>query len=226
MRREAGWIWREQGGRTLKHEFTFGKVRVTAGAALTAAILCYLGQENLLLLFGLSGMLHELGHWFAAWLCGVPVEGLRISVSGGAMQLGRRCAPAQEALILAAGPVINLLEAGLCARLGLELAAGAALLLGLLNLLPAGPLDGGQLVRLLFSGIFGPGLGETIARAVSLLTEAGLLLTGGALFFGAKGTPALLFFALWLLIFTIYSLFPLPFPHATGKIEKIKKDTM
>lgn len=191
---------------------------------LVIALLYYLGEEELLLAFGLSALIHELGHWGAAWLCGVPVEGLRISASGGAMQLRTRCPPAEEALILAAGPMMNLLEAGLCVHLGLELAAGAALLLGLLNLLPAGPLDGGQLVRLLLSGILGLERGETLAGVVSLLTEGGLLLAGGLLFFRAGGTPALLFFALWLLIFTIYSLFPLPFFSVTGKIKKIQKD--
>ncbi len=188
----------------MKREFAFGKIRITAGAALAGALLLYLGQEEMLLLFGLSGALHELGHWLAARLCGVPVEGLRVSASGGAMELGRWCAPGQEALILAAGPVMNLLEAGLCVRMGLEPAAGAALLLGVLNLLPAGPLDGGQLMGLLLSEVFGPERGARAAGGISL-AAAGLLLAGGVLFFRAGGTPALLFFAIWLLIFTIYS---------------------
>ena len=121
------------------------------------------------------------------------------------MELSRQCPPAQEAVILAAGPMVNLLETGLCVHLRLELMAGAALLLGMLNLLPAGPLDGGQLVGLLLTQAFGPEGGERAARVVSLLTEAGLLAAGAVLFFWARGTPALLFFALWLLIFTIFS---------------------
>ena len=165
---------REQEGRTLKHEVSLGRIRITAGALLIGALLCYLGQEQILLAFGTSALLHELGHWIAAWFCGVPVEGVRVSASGGAMELSRQCPPAQEAVILAAGPMVNLLEAGLCVHLGLELMAGAAVLLGMLNLLPAGPLDGGQLVGLLLTQAFGPKAGERAARGVSLLAEAGL----------------------------------------------------
>jgi Zn-dependent protease len=87
----------------------------------------------------------------------------------------------------------------------------------MLNLLPVAPLDGGQLLRLILSGLLGEKVGERVAGGVSLTTLAGLLVVGGWLFRSANGTPALLFFALWLLFFTISSFFPCHFPGSQVK---------
>jgi stage IV sporulation protein FB len=118
-------------------------------------------------------------------------------------------------MILAAGPVVNLVQAGLCARMGYDLLAGAGLILGLLNLLPIGPLDGGGLLRLLCQFLLGPWAGERAAGVVSLVFLGGLVYGGWVLLVRANGTPALLLFALWLFFFTISSFFPCHFslPH-------------
>jgi stage IV sporulation protein FB len=194
-----------------------GKLTLSPGAAVLLAALLYFGEEKTLVAYGLAALLHEGTHWLAAWCCGLSFDRLDITLSGGAMSLTGYCPPWQEGIILLAGPICNLLQGWVCVRLGWLHGAGAALVLGMLNLLPIAPLDGGQLLRLILSNLLGEKVGERAAGTVSLLALAGLLAAGYWLFRWANGTPALFFFALWLLFFTISSFFPCHFPGSQVK---------
>jgi stage IV sporulation protein FB len=185
-----------------------GKLSLSPGAAVLLAALLYFGEEETLLAYGLAALLHEGAHGLAAWCCGLTLERLDITPSGGAMCLAGACPPWQEGVILLAGPVCNLLQGWVCVKLGWFHGAGAALVLGVLNLLPVAPLDGGQLLRLMFTSLWGNHAGERASGGVSFLTLFGLLAAGSWLVQSANGTPALLLFALWLLFFTISSFFP------------------
>jgi Zn-dependent protease len=110
--------------------------------------------------FFLSVLAHELGHALVARALDLPVTAVTVFHLGGMTQLGRDPDdPRDEALVAAAGPLVNLLVAG-----GLLLAGAAAGpttltggtlvflaylngTLGVFNLLPGHPLDGGALVR-------------------------------------------------------------------------------
>jgi len=127
-----------------------------------------------LLLFA-SVLAHELAHAFMARFRGVPVLGITLFIFGGVAQISDEPdTPATEFLIAIVGPLISFVIAILCAAIwlwlqaftglglpGRGLAATIALyvsvvafylaqtnfLLGVFNLLPGFPLDGGRVLR-------------------------------------------------------------------------------
>ncbi|MFB4310095.1 M50 family metallopeptidase [Actinomadura sp. GTD37] len=111
------------------------------------------------LLYG-SVFVHELSHAVTARIFGLPVRSVTLHVLGGETAIEREAPnPGREFLIAFAGPLTNLVLAGLgllahatlalpdVALLLLEALTFANLLVGLFNLLPGLPLDGGRLVR-------------------------------------------------------------------------------
>ncbi len=121
---------------------------------------------TVLALFGCV-LLHELGHALMARRYGIATEDITLYPIGGVARLNRiPRSPGAELAIALAGPAVNFaIVAGL---LGLDLlgligpwpgAAGALvgmnLMLGLFNLIPAFPMDGGRVLRALLSGWLG-----------------------------------------------------------------------
>jgi Zn-dependent protease len=110
--------------------------------------------------FGFSVLVHELAHAVVARALGLPVTSITVFHLGGTTQLAREPEDwRDESLVASAGPLINLALAG-----GLLVAAsvagrgsptGAVLAvlgylngsIGVFNLLPGHPLDGGSLLR-------------------------------------------------------------------------------
>ena len=116
-----------------------------------------------------SVLLHELGHSLVALRQGVKVKSITLFLLGGVASVERECSTARGALMVAAaGPAVSLvLGIGLLASthgashltpvLGqvVERLGALNLVLGLFNLLPGLPLDGGLIVKALvweFSG--------------------------------------------------------------------------
>ncbi len=147
----------------------------------------------------LAAAMHEGGHLAALAIFHVPVLGLRLGAMGAVIFAPgvNRLSYGRELLVTLAGPMVNLLSApllaALSARLGWEwgyLFAGAHTVLGVYNLLPIPPLDGGRALYLLLAWRWGPDAGERVATlagvsAAATLTVLGAYLTltfGGALF--------------------------------------------
>jgi Zn-dependent protease len=131
---------------------------VTRGAAwlhaITAAILLFA-----------SVFLHELSHALVARHHGVRVSGIRLHVFGGVSELeSEPPTPRAEFLIAAVGPLTSFVIGALCYGLGRALAdvpwlaaltgylAAVNLIVGLFNLVPGFPLDGGRLLRAMLWG--------------------------------------------------------------------------
>ncbi len=142
---------------------------------LTGAIF---GVIVTLLLFAIV-VLHELGHSFAALRYDVPVEEIVLLPIGGVAKLARIPEnPRQEFIIAIAGPLVNFVLAAVLVVLGvalgpllgfsfspvMEFGFGdlsltavfnyifvSNLFLGLFNLLPAFPMDGGRVLRALLA---------------------------------------------------------------------------
>lgn len=105
-----------------------------------------------------SIVIHELSHALVARRYGIPVTRIDLWVLGGVAHLARDAqTPRQEATIAVAGPLSSLMLGGVAAvgAFVLDGIAGATLgylaginvLLGLFNLLPGAPLDGGRVLR-------------------------------------------------------------------------------
>lgn len=125
-----------------------------------------------------SVFVHELSHALTARLFGLPVRSVTLHILGGETLIERESpTPGREFLIAFAGPLTNLVlaAAGLLAWLTLPLSPVAELLVtaltlanlvvGLFNLLPGLPLDGGRLVRAAVWKITGRGRDGTVAAA-------------------------------------------------------------
>ena len=109
---------------------------------------------NVLLALGVLAvtlLIHELAHALAAKRLGLKVIDITIWPLGGMARMeGLSGHPTHEALVAAAGPVANLVLAAVCAFIPGDVAHLTAminLILGLGNLVPAFPLDGGRLLR-------------------------------------------------------------------------------
>ena len=146
-----------------------------AGLGTTGAIF---GVLVTLLLFVIV-VLHELGHSTVAQHYGIPVKDIVLLPIGGVAQMERIPEePAQEFLIAIAGPLVNFVLAGLMILANLAFGLGgnlgnplavlaglggislasvfnylfiANLFLGVFNLIPAFPMDGGRILRALLA---------------------------------------------------------------------------
>ena len=118
-----------------------------------------LGLLTALLLFG-SVLAHELGHSFVAIRQGIKVQSITLFIFGGLASLEKESdAPGDAFWVAIAGPAVSLLLFGILTTLGLTahitgpLAAITAVLasvnlsLGLFNLIPGLPLDGGNILK-------------------------------------------------------------------------------
>lgn len=162
---------------------------VLVGHALLPAVAMALAGA---LLFFLSILVHEFAHALEAQHRGVQVRGITLFLFGGATEMSAEVRrPRDEFALTAIGPFSSIVLAalfGLVAvyteRLGLAPVAQVAgllgwinLALGVFNLLPGAPLDGGRILRALVWAVTGDR-----ARAVRVAARAGQVI--GALIVG------------------------------------------
>ena len=157
-----------------------------------------LASSQLLAALLFAALCHELGHYLLLRRLGAEVELLRITPFGAEMKVsGRsRLSYGGEILAVAAGPAINLLLAPVLAITGqwwdtIYLFAGAQMILGLFNLLPIRPLDGGTLFWLLLAWCIDPFAADRGTRAAEWLMITGLTFAGVMLWY-KTGSPFLL----------------------------------
>lgn len=160
--------------------------------------------SSLIYLSGLfaSVLAHELGHALVARRYGIPTLEIVMYPIGGVARLGRSPEPREEIWITAAGPLVNFVITGLIVgflilqgplppleslkqptpqSFLLRLAA-SNLGLGLFNLLPAFPMDGGRLLRALLalrlSRPRATAISSNIGKAIALAMGLYALVTG------------------------------------------------
>ena len=183
-----------------------GRYAVQMSPEVSVPISWALALATALLLFA-SVLLHELGHAVMAIREGVKVLSITLFHLGGIARVERDCDTAMGSLrIAAAGPLVSLLlalallqAAGpssqispvlpvLCTQIGL-----LNLMLGLFNLLPGLPLDGGLILKALvwkFSGSQQRGVQVASASGRALSTL--MILLGGMLLLQGGGFNGLM----------------------------------
>jgi len=150
------------------------------------------GVQTVLLLLSVFGcvLLHEFGHALMARRFGIETEDITLYPIGGVARLRRMPrAPGAELLIALAGPAVNFAIVGALTVLGAvglgQVVDGSGLgyflsellvvnlILGLFNLIPAFPMDGGRVLRALLSGWLGRAqatiIAATIGRTLAVL---------------------------------------------------------
>jgi Zn-dependent protease len=159
----------------------------------------YLVSVAFVLLLYLSVLIHELAHCVVARAFRLAVRRVLLYPLGGFSEIEQEPpTPSQEFLVSVAGPVISLVLAGIAAGLTRVVPDGlpnllidqlfrANLLVGIFNLLPGLPLDGGRIFRAGVWKITGKAVTATIAAAwagrvlaVALIVVP-IALTGGHL---------------------------------------------
>ena len=139
-----------------------------------------LGLVGAILLFA-SVLLHELGHSLVSRWRGLRVDNITLFIFGGVSNITREPTTARDEFsISVVGPVISLVLAAVFWLLGRLLspdsAAGAVagylayanLLLGLFNIVPGFPLDGGRVLRSIIWAVTGQ-----MSRATQIATYVG-----------------------------------------------------
>lgn len=162
---------------------------------------------RLLFWFGVSCLVHELGHMAAVRLLGGRVRSIQLTGVGAVIHPSRDrlFSYGEECLTAAAGPAASFLLAGVAALWGRQfggvdayLLTGLSLALGVFNLLPAGPLDGGRILRALVSLVVGPDVGERVLNGATW-GLGGVLAAAGVWVLSVSGNFSLLLCAAWLL---------------------------
>jgi Zn-dependent protease len=158
-------------------------------------------------------LLHEFGHALMARRFGIETEDITLYPIGGVARLRRLPrAPGAELLIALAGPAVNFAIVGTLMALGFlgfdQVLADTKLgsfvgqllvvnlVLGLFNLIPAFPMDGGRVLRALLSGVMGRAQATSIAAGIGRVLA--VVFGVAALFWGSLFQVALaafIFFA-------------------------------
>jgi Zn-dependent protease len=133
------------------------------------------GLAFAVVLYG-SVLLHEASHAFMARRYGFPVSSITLHFLGGMTAIeGEARKPRQEFMIAVVGPLTSLAVGGVALGLwflgpeglilmAVEGLAGANLLVGVLNLIPGLPLDGGRVLKSVVWGVTGnPHRGTIVA---------------------------------------------------------------
>ena len=144
-------------------------------------------------LFLLSVLLHELSHSVMALSKGIPVRGITLFIFGGVSRLDKEPErPLIEFMVAAVGPLMSIALAAVLGGIWFLMGRGDSpvevvlvllmwtnLSLGVFNLVPGYPLDGGRLLR---AGIWG--LTGNHRKATRISSGMGLIVGGGMLLGG------------------------------------------
>jgi Zn-dependent protease/CBS domain-containing protein len=173
--------------------------RITEAAPGIGSWAYVVGGAFAVLLY-MSVLLHEISHALAARAFQMPVRSINLHFLGGATEIeGEATTPWREFVIAVVGPLTSLLvgavalvviaafDPGGLLKLAVESLAAANLVVGVLNLVPGLPLDGGRVLQSLVWGVTKRRLlgitvaawGGRVAAAAAVLYPAFLPLWSG-----------------------------------------------
>jgi stage IV sporulation protein FB len=150
-----------------------------------------------------SVLIHEYGHALMARRLLVPVQDIQIRTFYGVARIGSLANAKEEGLVAITGPIFNLAIAAMLlplvlggshfrnglpiGPLGIAFASNAAM--GLLNLLPGLPLDGGRVLRAVLTPRFGYDPASKCVLSLGLLIGIAALFVPIAMGFEMRSIP-------------------------------------
>lgn len=156
------------------------------GSALLLLVLWCTDTQGIFPYFFAAAAVHELGHLAAMMMLGARVESIRVEDAGLVIRYGRSLSYGGDAIVALAGPAINLITAilnsyltacGVFSMVAYRF-SGAGIVLGLFNLLPALPLDGGGALYSLLAQRWEPDRAMRAVRRSTMICGAGMCVVG------------------------------------------------
>ena len=152
-------------------------------------------------------LLHECGHLAAAWGIGAEVREIRLDLLGARLELKGFLSYGQELFVAAAGPFVSLLGGAWAyplwavrGREGAGLFVCASAVLGAVNLLPIGTLDGGRILACGVSWLWGEKAAHRVLQITTGLFAALVWAVAAYALLRAGEMLSLFVFALCLLL--------------------------
>ena len=172
------------------------------------------GLATALLLFA-SVIAHELGHSFAAISQGIQVKSITLFLFGGLALLEKESkSPLESFLVAIAGPLVSLvlfgvlslvstnIELPLSLRIIVPVLASINLVLGLFNLIPGLPLDGGNILKAIVWQITG-----NPNKGILLASRFGQFFGGAAILIGILSALRVIpFGSVWTILIGLFLL--------------------
>jgi Zn-dependent protease len=183
-----------------------------------SASLRYVVAAAFVILLYASVLVHEISHCVVARYFGLTVRRILLYPLGGFSEIEQEPqTPARELAVSAVGPVTSLALAAIGFGLHIGVSSGTTgvlidqlilsnLLVGVFNLLPGLPLDGGRMLRAGIWKVTGRPGQATIAAAWGGRVLAGLLAAGALALFSSKLNQAYSY-GTWLLIIALFMWF-------------------
>ena len=157
------------------------KKRLCGLGTLCLLALAYaLDTEGVFPCFIAAAIIHELGHTIAILTCGGRIRAFELAPFGFCLRFDALLSYRCDAIVAAGGAAMNLCAAFILSVAGkyapdvqiLMPAAGVNLMMGISNLLPALPLDGGRILYALLAQWTDDWRAAAITHVVSLLAGA------------------------------------------------------
>jgi len=138
---------------------------------MLAALWC-VDEENVLWVFLLAALVHELGHLLVLYIAGGRFQKLSLTFFGAIMHCELPADNLAKAAVCLAGPASSFMLTAVAGFFKCYRLAGASVILGLFNLLPIPPLDGGMALNFLMNERLGC-VRKLAALASVLLIDCG-----------------------------------------------------
>lgn len=161
------------------------KIQFSTGAVLFLALLLYYMPLDYAAAYLLSIMFHECGHLIMLRIFGLYPRMLLIQTGGFLIDYAGELSGINGILCAVAGSFFGILFSLLCSHVGnmfewefMYICSGVSLLLSVFNMLPAIPLDGAIVLKLLFQIWIPVNLTEKIVVLSSCIVTAAFLFVG------------------------------------------------
>lgn len=192
-------------------KLNLGKTTLKINVSFAAVI-------TLMLIFDESGtcavalfccIIHEIGHIACLLIWGEKPVSVELSFYGIKLERQRHSvlSPAEEVAVFAAGPVMNFIFSAFLLpfsdkNTGAETAAAISFCVGIFNLLPCAPLDGGNIISTFLAFMTDDERAEKISFFVSCVTLVPMSVTGIIMIFanGNFTLAAVASYLVWILL--------------------------